>query len=274
VGLLVNSGCQTYTPANGWALPTATYGSQAPQPVAPGAGNPVQAIAALPGTTAQAGGPVPQLTPPPSATAPEFPAQPAVRGQSPVNELPTRKQTADGYIADLMVLIDETKSVDAFLITVTLLAEAKPKAETVLPALIRNAERLGIFERHILKQDALEARIVQRLTEIIVQMSKNTPHETPPSPATIPQATESYVPAVSAKVTSVGAQADEYELFQERVVTPAMSNSIISGGQPLRPATRNASSACDLCPPIAPGVPFSGSTPRPIRSPGDASIAK
>src|SRR6516225_1480091 len=68
--------------------------------------------------------------------------------------------------------MSQTKSVDAFLVSVSLLAEVKPEARQVIPAVIRNAERLGIYGRYAIDEKAKGAEVAKQLTELIGQMSK------------------------------------------------------------------------------------------------------
>src|SRR5262249_54632450 len=78
----------------------------------------------------------------------------------------------DPYVADLLDLISQTKSVDAFLVSVSLLAEAKTEARQVIPAVIRNAERLGIYGRYAIEEQAKGAEVAKDLTELIGKMIK------------------------------------------------------------------------------------------------------
>ena len=52
-----------------------------------------------------------------------------------------------GFIDELVSILNETRSPDAFLVTLSILQEIKPDAQTVVPAIIRNAERLRLFKR-------------------------------------------------------------------------------------------------------------------------------
>jgi hypothetical protein len=79
----------------------------------------------------------------------------------------------DPYVADLLDLIAQTKSVDAFLVTVSLLAESKADAKQVVPAVIRNAERLGIYGRYAFDEEARGAEVAKQLTELLGVMSKS-----------------------------------------------------------------------------------------------------
>jgi hypothetical protein len=57
-----------------------------------------------------------------------------------------RDASAD-FIGELISILNETRSPDAFLVTLSILQEIKPEARTVVPAIIRNAERLRLFKR-------------------------------------------------------------------------------------------------------------------------------
>jgi hypothetical protein len=51
------------------------------------------------------------------------------------------------FIGELISILNETRSPDAFLVTLSILQEVKPEARVVVPAIIRNAERLRLFKR-------------------------------------------------------------------------------------------------------------------------------
>jgi hypothetical protein len=59
----------------------------------------------------------------------------------------------DPYIAELLAIMQETKSVDAFVMTLTVLVDAQPDHRLVVPTVIRNAERLGLFADRALKDE-------------------------------------------------------------------------------------------------------------------------
>jgi hypothetical protein len=71
----------------------------------------------------------------------------------------------------LLDILDQTKSVDAFLTAVSFLAE-EPEARTAIPAVIRNAERLGIYGRFTLDEKASGAAMAKQLTAQLTQMAK------------------------------------------------------------------------------------------------------
>ncbi len=85
---------------------------------------------------------------------------------------PTRTQVKDPYLRELVEVLGETRSVDAFLAVVTVLARENKEARAVVPAVIRNAERLGIFGRFALDKDAPEAQLAQNVTELLDQMCR------------------------------------------------------------------------------------------------------
>jgi hypothetical protein len=92
---------------------------------------------------------------------------------------PARQEVKDPYVAELLDVISQTKSVDAFLVTVSLLADARAEPKQVLPVVIRNAERLGIYGRYAFDEEARGAEVARQLTELLGQMSKG---KTRPAP--------------------------------------------------------------------------------------------
>ncbi len=78
----------------------------------------------------------------------------------------------DPYVAELLEILGTTKSVDAFLTTVSLLADVVPEGRKVIPAVIRNAERLGIYGRHVLDENAMEGMVAKQLTAQLMQMAR------------------------------------------------------------------------------------------------------
>ncbi len=49
------------------------------------------------------------------------------------------------FVNELLTILNETRSPDAFLVTITVLSELKPDARQVVSTIIRNAERLKLF---------------------------------------------------------------------------------------------------------------------------------
>jgi hypothetical protein len=78
----------------------------------------------------------------------------------------------DPYVTELLGILKETKSPDAFLMTLGLLVDAKPDHRHVVPAVIRNAERLGLLADHTLQPDDRKlAELSARLTMAIDQLT-------------------------------------------------------------------------------------------------------
>jgi protein involved in polysaccharide export with SLBB domain len=63
-----------------------------------------------------------------------------------------RQEVAEPYVADLIGILRETNSPDAFVVALDLLVEEKPDHRQVVPVIIRNAERLGIYGRQPSKE--------------------------------------------------------------------------------------------------------------------------
>jgi hypothetical protein len=82
-----------------------------------------------------------------------------------------RPEVKDPYVAELLDILSQTKSVDAYLVTLSLLAEARYEPQQVLPVVIRNAERLGIYGRHALDEEAPGFEVARDVTELIGQMA-------------------------------------------------------------------------------------------------------
>jgi hypothetical protein len=60
---------------------------------------------------------------------------------------PQAKDANEGFVGELVSILNETRSPDAFLVTLSILQEIKPDARAVVPEIIRNAERLRLFKR-------------------------------------------------------------------------------------------------------------------------------
>ncbi len=68
-------------------------------------------------------------------------------------------------LSELIAILNETKSVDTFSVTLAALAEMGPRAEPAIPAIIRNAERLGLLKDHLLAKEQ-NSEAVKRFEEI------------------------------------------------------------------------------------------------------------
>jgi hypothetical protein len=151
IALFLLSGCRTWVEKS--TLPSKRYLEHPPQYIPP---------SPVPPLPSEAQTPVPTLPP---ALDPTLPSLPGPQSKP-------RSQVKDPYVAELLDLISQTKSVDAFLVSVSLLAEAKAEARLVIPAVIRNAERLGIYGRYAIEEKAKGAEIAKDLTELIGKMIK------------------------------------------------------------------------------------------------------
>jgi hypothetical protein len=122
---------------------------QGPVPVGPAPGAPFQPVPPPPplsgGGHEIVGG---NSMPPPPAG--QVVAPPVVGSLPPKTPAPPVK---DPYVAELLTILQETKSVDAFLVTLDVLVETKADHRVVVPAVIRSAERLGLLAQHMLKDD-------------------------------------------------------------------------------------------------------------------------
>jgi uncharacterized protein (TIGR03067 family) len=155
-------GCQTWVAEEGLTLPNSKYLAQAPEQ--------------LPAK--------PQFPPVPEKAMPAD-----ARSWPERYNAEARKSVAkhnDPYVAELLDLIAQTKSVDAFMVTVKLLAEESPEARQVIPTVIRNAERLGIYGRFAIDNEVRGATVAKQVTELIAQISDSrkigTTTSDPPAP--------------------------------------------------------------------------------------------
>ena len=81
---------------------------------------------------------------------------PALRAGSPccpceAQECPVNADTR--YAKELLDILQTTHSVDAFVVTLNLLADADVEPRTAIPLIVRNAERLGIFGDSLALED-------------------------------------------------------------------------------------------------------------------------
>ena len=95
---------------------------------------------------AYADGPVgaqtPAYTSPPTAA---MPAEGSLNGR--YFEQGQEPPSDEGFVRELIAILKETSSPDAFLVTLSILQEMKVDARVAVPAIIRNAERLKLFKR-------------------------------------------------------------------------------------------------------------------------------
>jgi hypothetical protein len=58
--------------------------------------------------------------------------------------------SGNGLVGELITILNETKSVDTFAVTCGLLEKMGTEARPAIPAMIRNAERLGLLKKRLL----------------------------------------------------------------------------------------------------------------------------
>jgi hypothetical protein len=103
-------------------------------------------LAVLPTVFAASGGRKPAPPPPPPVYSEAN--EPYLCGQVKNGFFCPQAQVAgEDFIGELVSILNETRSPDAFLVTLSILQEIKPEARTVVPVIIRNAERLRLFKR-------------------------------------------------------------------------------------------------------------------------------
>jgi hypothetical protein len=84
----------------------------------------------------------------------------------------------------MLAILNETKSVDTFLMTLGLLADAKADHRAILPTVIRNAERLGIFARHVLQgESSPDAEAFAAVSKAIEKLVPHAQHAVAPMSA-------------------------------------------------------------------------------------------
>lgn len=134
----------------------------------------------------------------------------------------------DPYVAELLDVIEKTKSMDALLVTAAVLAAEKPNARQVVPTLIRNAERLGIYGRYALDKDAPEIAVVNQFTDLVLQISKDKAARQRRVAAAAPP------PKVDAQVRPSAARPEDFEPVVQSIVEapPAPKTAIEPRFQP------------------------------------------
>ncbi len=149
VGLLWLVGCRTTRNEPTMPVPSGLQWESLPPPVSIRA---PAAVAAAAGSNAPAPPPSAQQLSTVKGTGATPPAKPA-------------------YVAELLDILKETKSVDTFIVTLRLLTHARPDHRQVVPTVIRNAERLGIYARHTLEaQHGLEAETCAAVSSAIDEL--------------------------------------------------------------------------------------------------------
>jgi hypothetical protein len=139
-------GCQTET--TGMTLPQGKYLQHAPQYIPPDANFPVQRE-----LVTQPPSPLPPKAPPALGNLQPIPPASGVVPASLPGTVTTTKPAAASLPApaksadpsdELITLLNETKSVDTFLLSLQTLVEIAPDHPSAIPAAIKNAERLEL----------------------------------------------------------------------------------------------------------------------------------
>jgi hypothetical protein len=123
------------------------------------------------------GASVPQVTPPPEPTNVGADLVPA---PSPTPAAPCQVacSPSTGLVGELVLILNETKSVDTFALTCSLLGKMGAEARPAVPAMIRNAERLGLLRKALLtgqrgkRQDAADA-LAELMEHIVAPASES-----------------------------------------------------------------------------------------------------
>jgi hypothetical protein len=106
------------------------------------------------------------------------PAARSVESPSAPIKPPEPAKKAD-LVSELIAVLNETKSVDSFLVTLELLEDMEAQAQPAIPAIIRNAERLGVFKDH-LKTDGRESEQVKKITMTLYKIRAAEPEAPTP----------------------------------------------------------------------------------------------
>jgi hypothetical protein len=86
----------------------------------------------------------------------------------------TGAEEQSAYLEDLLSILDETKSPDAFMLTLRCLDDDKADPRVLIPAAIRNAERLGILRDHGGKEGRKQER-AETFAELLEHIHKRMP---------------------------------------------------------------------------------------------------
>ncbi len=100
------------------------------------------------------------------------PAGPARKGNL-VEELPAGPARKGDLVEELIDVLDRTQSVDAFLVTLKLLEKSGARATSAIPAIVRCAERLGLFKNHLALKDR-DSELVNEITKSLERIGRET----------------------------------------------------------------------------------------------------
>jgi hypothetical protein len=126
--------------------------------------------------------PAPVLTPrPPSSIRAEAVPAPAASAKT----QGTVRAANEKLVRELMAILKKTKSSDTFLVTVKALADIGPRARAAVPAIILNAERLGLTKDILAQADDEEQDgpgefIVEAIEQIVASHRRQAAHPVAP----------------------------------------------------------------------------------------------
>lgn len=167
----------------------------------------------------------PKTMPPlPAISVPRELAQQVSPGEA-TPSLPARPAQKITYIAELIDILEQTKSVDAFMATVSLLAEslqaeAKQERQSAIPVVIRNAERLAIYGRHVLDDEASGVELAKQLTNLLRQMARDKASTKHRKNSKKPVAAGPITPVPPWAIERMEAKYSEKNDFRTRILPP------------------------------------------------------
>ncbi len=113
-------------------------------------------------------------------------ADPGLTSTPEPKPIPTEANTAEeGFINELVSILNATHSSDAFLVTLSILQELRADAHVVVPAIIRNAERLKLFKRTDPDQPTAQQKMITECISDLLQKNQE-PRSHPCSPPIAP----------------------------------------------------------------------------------------
>jgi hypothetical protein len=100
-------------------------------------------------------------------------------------------QKKEDMVRELLALLDETKSLDTFVNTVHVLLDIKADSRLVVPAILRNADRLRIYSRRESGREVIGAMLEDAMTSVRERAQCTPPAPpvaayTPPYPWAVP----------------------------------------------------------------------------------------
>lgn len=85
---------------------------------------------------------------------------------------PSAAEMKAAYTDQLLEVLSKTRSTDTFLVTLALLVESKPEAVTVVPIVLMQAERLGIFGDNLTDPESPKSELANEVKDMILQLQQ------------------------------------------------------------------------------------------------------